>query len=807
MNLAAAPFCQAVIIALGWALLHFLWQGASIALLLAAANLCSRKESARLRYAAYCVAMLLMLVALITTFVWLSLRSAPGAAGPLEAVGFAHQTTAALGTTGAPAISTDSSFRWEQWLDGHLAWMVCAWFVGVATLSLRTAGGWVLAQVLKRRARPAEPSWQQTLMCLASRFGIRRRIALRESTRGSGPAVIGWLRPVILLPVSVLAGLTPQMMEAILAHELAHIRRHDYFLNMLQTAVETLLFYHPAVWWVGKKIRQEREHCCDDAAVAACGDALIYARALTALEQFRCAQPSLAMAASGGPLLARIRRLVGVRQPVGRPASTWLTGVVALLIVGGLWTARSIATVYHGRELTSYAAAEPMQGSQPTLLETRATELVAQASSPDTQSVPPVSHPATSSPVSPPGEVTPGQMFKRATKNGDLTTIETLLSIGFDPSGAVDGQGYTPLWYAIVCGRTDVVDLLLAAHADPNARVMAPPPFYATPLQLALQEGKIDIASRLVAAGAHVDVKGANGRTALYDAVTGVQLDAIRFLIDRGADVNVRDTEGASPLDDAVWHGTLDSVALLLAHGARLNEPDSETGATPINEAAFMGNTPVVRYLLQFHPDLGTPDKHGYTPLDNALRLGKEDTALLLLEAEPKELHTPQRLRNLMDPAIRKDEPRLIEALVRHGVSVNGTLPSGVTFLDAAAFAGSTKIVRVLLDNGADPNITGQNGATPLEDASLKGFDSIVNLLLDHGALVNGVNTDSGATALYAAASFGKGGVVKLLLGRGANPNLCGNSHKSPYAVALDNGYKDVAAEIKLHDGGSSCQQ
>jgi beta-lactamase regulating signal transducer with metallopeptidase domain len=97
--------------------------------------------------------------------------------------------------------------------------------------------------------------------------------------------VIGWLRPVILLPVSVLAGLTPQMMEAILAHELAHIRRHDYLLNMLQTAIETLLFYHPAVWWVGRKIRQERENCCDDLAVTACGDALIYARALTALSR------------------------------------------------------------------------------------------------------------------------------------------------------------------------------------------------------------------------------------------------------------------------------------------------------------------------------------------------------------------------------------------------------------------------------------------------------------------------------------------------------------------------------------------
>jgi ankyrin repeat protein/beta-lactamase regulating signal transducer with metallopeptidase domain len=802
MKLADTLFREPLIIALGWALLHFLWQGASIALLLAAANLWLRRESARLRYAADCVAMLFMLAALITTFVWLS-RSAPGAAGPLGAVEVAPQTTAAFGATASPAISIDPLFHWKQWLEGHLDWLVSGWFVGVAMLSLRTAGGWLLAQVLKSCARPVEPSWQQTLMCLASRFGIRRRIALRESTRASGPAVVGWLRPVILLPVSVLAGLTPQMMEAVLAHELAHIRRHDYPLNILQTVVETLLFYHPAVWWAGKKIRQEREHCCDDAAVAACGDALIYARALTAVEQFRCAQPRLSMAAGGGSLLARIQRLVGVRQPVGSPASTWLAGVVALLTLGGLWAAHPSSTVYHSREITSYAAAEPMQTAQTASLETRTAQVTEQTSSPGVQSQ--ASRSDAPPPISSPAEVTPGQMFLKATKDGNLQTIETLLSIGFNPNEPLDGHGYTPLWYAIECGRADIVDLLLAAHADPNAKGM-PGHFFYAPLELALQLGNIRIASQLIQAGAHVNAKGNDGRTVLYYAIREVQLDAIRFLIDVGADVNVRDREGTSPLDHAVRDGPTDTIALLLAHGARVNEPNPETGATPINVASARGNVEIVQFLLEFHPDLGIRDKRGYGPLDNALRFGREDVALLLLEAEPKEQLTSQFLGKMMEPAVRKDEALVIEALLKHGVSANAALPSGITPLDAAAFAGFTKIVRVLLDNGADPNANGQTGATPLEDASLKGFDSIVNLLLDHGALVNRMNTDSGATALYAAASFGRGDVVRLLLSRGANPNPCGKNHKSPYQAALENGHKDVAAEIKLHGGGNSCQ-
>jgi ankyrin len=398
-------------------------------------------------------------------------------------------------------------------------------------------------------------------------------------------------------------------------------------------------------------------------------------------------------------------------------------------------------------------------------------------------------------------------MFQKATKDDNLDTIETLLSLGFNPNAPLDGRGYTPLWYAIQSGNADVVSMLLAAHADPNARGMPPPPFYATPLQLALQLGNIRIASQLIQAGAHVDAKGNDGRTVLYYVIREVQLDAMRFLLDHGADVNVRDKDGISPLDDAVRTGPLDTVALLLAHGARLNEPNPETGATPINVAASRGNAEVVHFLLEFHPDLGIPDKHGHGPLENAVRFGRKDAALLLLEAKSKEPQTTRFLGKMLEPAIRNDEPLVIDALLKHGVSANAAFPSGVTPLDAAAFAGYTQVVRVLLDNGADPNIAGQSGGTALEDASLKGFDSIVSLLVDHGALIDHLNTDSGATALYAAASFGKADVVKLLLSRGATPNLCGKSRKSPYQAALENGYNDLAAEIKLHGGGNSCQQ
>lgn len=396
-----------------------------------------------------------------------------------------------------------------------------------------------------------------------------------------------------------------------------------------------------------------------------------------------------------------------------------------------------------------------------------------------------------------------GPMYVKAAKDGDLKTIETLFSIGFNANQPI--RGYSPLWFAIQSNRADLVELLLEQHADPNALVMTEPGLVeyggnTTPLKLAVLLDNQRIANMLISAGAKVNEGGVHGSTPLHEAVRDSRLDLIRLLIENGATVDVRDRDGASPFDLAVWSGSVDSVALLLAHGAKLNEIEPQTCATPINEAAFVGQTNVVRYLLQFHPDLTTPDKRGYRPLENAIRSGKEESAVLLLEAEPN-----AEPAKFLDAAIRKGEAIFVAALIHKGAAANELLPSGLTPLDVAASAGSARVVQVLLENGADPNLSGKTGTTPLEDASLKGFPTVASLLLDHGANINQLNTGSRTTALYAAASFGKGEAVKLLLDRGANPNLCGANHKTPYQSAADNGFSDVAAQIQARGGSSVC--
>jgi beta-lactamase regulating signal transducer with metallopeptidase domain len=162
-----------------------------------------------------------------------------------------------------------------------------------------------------RRAKAAPAAWQRRARRLAASLGVHPAAPLLASRAVDVPMVIGWIRPVILLPAAALAGLGPAALEAVLVHELEHIRRRDYLVNLLQSLAEVLLFYHPAVWWVSRQVRLEREHCCDDAAVTHCGDPLLYARALTSLEELRHSpepRPALALAATGGILTPSLPR-------------------------------------------------------------------------------------------------------------------------------------------------------------------------------------------------------------------------------------------------------------------------------------------------------------------------------------------------------------------------------------------------------------------------------------------------------------------------------------------------------------------
>jgi beta-lactamase regulating signal transducer with metallopeptidase domain len=321
--------------AAGWALIHSVWQGALAALLLAAALRWMPRASSGVRYAASCVALGLALAAPLATFA----ARAPvpgaevagvGAAGEVGPPGWSA-VGVALGAGGAAGAAPEVA----RAVEPAVRWIVWAWAAGVAVLSLRLLGGWVRVHRLARGARlPAPAAWKAALERHRARLGIRRPVALFLSARVSGPALVGWLRPVVLMPLSASSGLTERQVELLLLHELVHVRRWDVLVNLLQRLAEVVLFFHPAVWWISARIAEEREHCCDDAVVARSG-VREYVLALLALEEGRT--PALALGAGGASLLARVRRLA---DPAGTvPRRRLSPGVPGVALVAAVLAA------------------------------------------------------------------------------------------------------------------------------------------------------------------------------------------------------------------------------------------------------------------------------------------------------------------------------------------------------------------------------------------------------------------------------------------------------------------------------------
>jgi TonB family protein len=305
--------------AISGALIHFVWQGAIVGVSLSLALFGLRRRSPNSRYIISCVALaVLALMPLVTTWLLYS-RPAPARSGAAAA-----NVSQVISAAAAPL-----QFRQTLWLNWLRVWALQLWSVGVLMFSMRLILGYKHTFTLRRRGSPAGESVIGVVTRLTKIMGVQRKVRALMSSMVESPSVVGWLRPVILLPPATLMGLTSLQLEAIIAHEIAHIRRYDYLVNMVQMLVETLLFYHPAVWWTSKRMRLERELCCDDLAVRFCGNPLRYAKALTRLERLRLSTPNVAMASTGGPLLYRIQRLVGVNGKEHGPSR-----LPALLAIG-----------------------------------------------------------------------------------------------------------------------------------------------------------------------------------------------------------------------------------------------------------------------------------------------------------------------------------------------------------------------------------------------------------------------------------------------------------------------------------------
>lgn len=348
-----APLASALV----QALFHFLWQGAAIAALLAAAIHLGRPSSARVRYALACLALLAMLASFAVTLAWFW----PHAGAVVVRTEGVHRVFP------APPLLLGYDARNLPAAPAPFGWVAPVWMIGVALLSLRSLAAWIAAARLSRAGVAAASEWQARLVQLAGRIRVSRPVTLLASHINDVPVVVGFLKPAILVPAQLFTGFPPEQLELILVHELAHIRRHDYLVNLLQSLAEDLLFYHPAVWWVSSVIRAERENCCDD-VVAANGNARGFAEALAALEQHRWTAQEVAanaLAANGGNLMYRIERLLGRRTSPRFASAAFVASLLPVTFV-------IATTIAHAQS----AGTTPPLPAPPS---PRAPELVAQA--------------------------------------------------------------------------------------------------------------------------------------------------------------------------------------------------------------------------------------------------------------------------------------------------------------------------------------------------------------------------------------------------------------------------------------------
>ena len=328
--------------AVGWTLIHFLWQGALVGAATALALAALRYARPATRYAVCCGALLACLG-------WPALE--------LHARLAAHGADALLALSGAGPSMHGGDAGVLNILQRNLDWIVGIWAVCALMLALRIAAG-LLWIARAGRSEQVDPHWQRVAQQLAARFGVTRTVRLRVVAGLASPVTAGCWRPLILLPAALVAGMPPELLEALLAHEMAHVSQYDYLVNLIQNVIETLLFYHPAVWWISNRIRVERELIADDFAARQLGEPRRLALALSELERIQFSPQHLALAANGGDLMVRIKRLL-------KPDTTARSGKAALPLLAiaalGLAAWTQIATAEtqapaHQRALVDFAS-------------------------------------------------------------------------------------------------------------------------------------------------------------------------------------------------------------------------------------------------------------------------------------------------------------------------------------------------------------------------------------------------------------------------------------------------------------------
>ena len=818
--------------ALGWTLLHSIWQGAAFALLLVGILIALRSYSAQSRYVVSVGLLCAFFLTLSGTF-WLQWQQANNRF-ELTAKQSNKQSTndvfvlnnktenvlpsdkkgkSVIQNNGEIIVSNQSSWLLEfrNYYERHLPLLVTIWFLGILFLQLRFLGQLAYVQRLKHYGTELFPaSWSDKIEELEGKLRIQKKVRYLTSIRVESPMVIGWLKPVVLMPQQLFNSLTETEIYAVLAHELAHIRREDFIVNLMQTFLCNVFFFHPGVWWMSNRIDDEREHCCDDLAVAVTGPATSYAKTLINVSEFQLGMQRntpLAVAFSGknkkrerGGFSGRIRRLFSVSNSAGTFREGFATAVILItaLFLGLAATGSTvqISDLPTPTEINSDRDdlnAEDLNKEAPNNVEldlstkivtttivkedkpisnvSQVVDLIELPIAAPAKSVTPAKPAVPTKPVAPAKPIrfddTRVDALVMACEEGDFDFVKTLVNSGVNING-VGSEGFTPLMMATSNEEHEIVEYLLRQGADVNQTYNG-----WTALIEAADEGSLTSMKHLLKAGAEVNFyNGRQSPTALSMAASEGKLECLQLLLDNGANI---DGIGKSvpPLHIAANEDKRAIIDHLISKKVSINKKDA-AGRTALMYAASEGKLYSVKILVEAGANTSMVDSYGATARDYA--------------DEEDEYAT----RDYLDGVAEDYEHDKVEGEEYQYEKRDYSSADKRPKIHQATQDGLIEKVQRMVELGTDVNTIDEYGRTPLHLAAAKGHDIDMRVLIDLGADIN-AQDKQGRTPLMYAAADGKGNVAALLVSKVANVNIQDVDGKRAYEWAKSGGNSELA--------------
>ncbi|MHC4539644.1 MAG: ankyrin repeat domain-containing protein [Planctomycetota bacterium] len=692
------------------------WQIALLAVIAGLISLALRNRSAHIRYLLWLIVLAKCLVPPMysVSIAVLPQRSAiehtRHAALPLTPIEVSVATGAGESVTIEKAPDTSQK---QLTLPNAVETTILVWLTGMFLFLLWVGSRAVRYHLWLHRRRMSVPSaLAQEFQELFVSFKFRKSPRIWLAGDIAQPFVWGLFRGSVYLPADF-AGLdSPQHHRTVLVHELSHIARFDAAVNLLQILAQAIFWFHPFVWWVNKKIRQEREKCCDEMVVAQLSTAPEHytnaiIEALAAERRSAHPIPSLAIVGSIKDIEERIKTMLKPGKKFHKHPS--VRAIAVLLMV-------ALLTIPVGWGLTRRARAET-------------------ASEPQEE---------------------PSKSLHKAAADGDNHQIRLHVAQRADVN-AKDRKGDTPLHIAVQNGRIEAANLLILKGADVNAKNRGG----TAPLHIAAQKSDRKTANLLILKGADVNAKNKYGLTpvsrallsdgggrlmvellvskgakvsALHLAAHRGDIDKVRSSLEKGTNVDVRDVAGHTPLFYAASAGQMHVVEFLISKGAEVDAKDKRGGETPLFYAGDAGWRNVVELLIARGADVNARGFGRSTALESAAWLGRGDVAELLI-AEGADVNAKSDWGYIpLHAAAESGLVEIAEVLIAKGSDPDAKTEWGETPLHSAMWQGQVRIVEVLIANGADVNANNNYGLTPMRLAQKNGYTEIVELLKKHGA-------------------------------------------------------------------------